>query len=151
MIRLIEKITVPATAEARLTLPLQQRVKCRARVVLDDGREAGVFLPRGSTLRAGDLLRSEQGLVVEVVAADEDLSLLRSDDALLLARACYHLGNRHVPVQISPGAIRYAHDHVLDDMISGLGLTVLREKGPFEPEPGAYGGSVAGHGHHHPH
>ncbi len=139
--------------DATLTLPLHSRIKCRLRVTLDDGRDAGLFLPRGTTLRQGDLLLSEQGQRVQVVAAPESLSVVSSDDPHSIARACYHLGNRHVSVQIEPGRVSYLHDHVLDDMLRGLGLTVVHREAPFEPEPGAYGGSAdrAGHGHHHGH
>ncbi|MCB1775616.1 MAG: urease accessory protein UreE [Gammaproteobacteria bacterium] len=137
-----------------LTLPLDKRVRCRLRVTLDDGREAGVFLPRGEVLRDGDLLSNDAGLVVCVKAADETVSEVCSADSLLLARACYHLGNRHVALQIEPGRVRYRHDHVLDDMLRGLGLDPAAVEAPFEPEPGAYGGSAQhahhGHAHHDP-
>lgn len=132
---------------ATLTLPLDRRVRSRLRVTLDDGREAGVFLPRGEVLRDGDLLASDAGIVVRVRAADEAVSEVRSDDPLLLARACYHLGNRHVALQIDTGRVRYRHDHVLDDMLRGFGLEPVAVEAPFEPEPGAYGGS-AQHTHH---
>jgi urease accessory protein len=77
-----------------------------------------------------------------ILAAPEQVSVARTDDALLLARACYHLGNRHVALQITPGELRYLADHVLDDMVRGLGLAVTQESAPFEPEAGAYS-----HGH----
>jgi urease accessory protein len=134
-------------ADATLTLPRDRRIRCRQRVQLNDGREAGVFLPRGEVLRDGDLLGSADGLVVVVRAADEAVSEVRCDDALQLARACYHLGNRHVELQIEPGCVRYRHDHVLDDMLRGLGLVPVCVEAPFEPEPGAYGGSAGGHAH----
>ena len=79
-------------------------------------------------------------------AADEAVSTVRSRDSLALARACYHLGNRHTPLEIRDGRIRYAHDHVLDEMLRGLGLEVRAEQVPFDPEPGAYG---RGEGHAH--
>lgn len=135
-----------------MTLTLDQRVRSRLRVVLDDGREAGVFLERGECLKGGDRLVSDDGLVVDVKAAFERVSTIQSPDPHLLARACYHLGNRHVALQIEPGRLRYLHDHVLDDMVRGLGLTVTVEDAPFEPEPGAYGGFAHAHGHgHHQH
>jgi urease accessory protein len=150
MIRLVERVG-RGEPRASLTLPLHLRIKSRLRVVLDDGRDAGLFLPRGSCLKDADLLRSEEGLLVVVRAAAEQLSIVRSEDPLLLARACYHLGNRHMAVQILPGELRYAHDHVLDDMLRGLGLEVSSAQAPFEPEPGAYGGSAGGHAHPHSH
>jgi urease accessory protein len=151
MIRLTHKITGPAIADTSVTLPLHQRIKSRLRVTLDDGRDAGLFLARGTTLKDGELLAGEDGITVLVRAADETLSIVRSDDPQLLARACYHLGNRHMSIQIMPGELRYSHDHVLDDMLRGLGLTVTVEQAPFEPEPGAYGGSADGHSHGHHH
>lgn len=136
--------------QASLTLPLDKRVRSRLRVTLDDGRAAGVFLTRGETLRDGDLLGSHDGVIVIVRAAAEPVSEVVCDDPLLLARACYHLGNRHVPLQVDSGRLRYAHDHVLDDMLRGLGLRPTFVEAPFEPEPGAYGGGHA-HAQHHDH
>ena len=151
MIRLTRKITEPFTPQTTVTLPLHSRIKSRLRVTLDDGREAGLFLERGTTLKDGELLSSDDGLIVQVRAGNETLSTVRSNDPLLLARACYHLGNRHMTIQILPGILRYLHDHVLDDMLRGMGLEVNIEQAPFEPEPGAYGGSADGHGHSHHH
>lgn len=152
MIRLIAKFEQEGNVSTTLTLPLHSRVRSRQRVTLDNGEDAGLFLDRGTTLRDGDLLRAEDGRLVRVRAAAEALSTIVSDDPLLLARACYHLGNRHVSVQIEPGKVSYLHDHVLDDMLRGLGLKVMVDNGPFEPEPGAYGGSAErGHHTHHGH
>ena len=85
-----------------------------------------------------------------VKAAEEQVSTVRCDDSLLLSRICYHLGNRHVPLQIEAGFSRYQHDYVLDEMVVGLGGSVEVELAPFEPEAGAYQ-SQAGAGHHHHH
>ncbi|GAB6039838.1 urease accessory protein UreE [Endothiovibrio diazotrophicus] len=147
MIRLVEKAEA-GEAQTTLTLPYEQRIKSRLRVTLDDGREAGLFLPRGTTMKEGELLAGENGERVRVVAAAETLSIARCDDPHLFARACYHLGNRHVPLQIGEGMLAYLHDHVLDDLLRGLGVEVAVEQAPFEPEPGAYGGSAGGHHHH---
>ena len=135
------------SADGRLTLPIEQRVRSRLRVKLDDGRDAGLFLPRGVLLRGGDRLGSDDGLVIEVVAAAETVSTVHCDDPTLLARAAYHLGNRHVPMQIEKGWLRYPHDHVLDGMMRQMDLDVVVEQAPFEPEAGAYQQSA--HGHHH--
>jgi urease accessory protein len=148
MLKLIKKLKEAVDAQASLTLPLASRVKSRLRSTLDDGREVGLFLERGQTLYHGDLLVSTDGLVVKVIAADETVSTVDCDDYLLQARASYHLGNRHVALQIKPGQLRYLHDHVLDDMLKGFGLTVKVEKAPFEPEPGAYQSTGL---HHHEH
>ena len=149
MIRIEQFLDEDAGHGATLSIPIDQRTKSRLKVTLDDGREAGLFLPRGRVLRGGDLLRSTEGLVIKVQAAAETVSTVYTTDTLALAKACYHLGNRHVPLQITPDWVRYQHDHVLDDMIQGLGLSVKVEQAPFEPEAGAY--KSASHGHKHPH
>ncbi|MFA0307353.1 urease accessory protein UreE [Vibrio splendidus] len=132
-----------------LSLPIDSRIKSRLKVMLDDGRNAGLFLPRGHILRGGEQLSSECGLVVEVKAAPETVSTVYCEDLLLLTRVAYHLGNRHVPLQVEAGWVRYQHDHVLDEMVEGLGAKVTTEKQPFEPEGGAYSGRSGGHHHHH--
>ena len=137
-----------------LTLSFEQRVKSRQRVFLDNGQVAGLFLPRGSILQHGQKIQAESGEIVALVAAEESVSTVYLDDPVMIARGCYHLGNRHVPLQISAGFIRYQHDHVLDDMVRGLGLAVTVEKAAFEPEPGAYGAhqqSSQHHNHSHGH
>jgi urease accessory protein len=151
MIQLTRRGAAPPDTDLTVTLTLEQRQRSRLRVVLDDGQEAGILLPRGTTLRDGDGLFDAEGLAVRVRAAAECLSRVDCTDGLGLARAAYHLGNRHVALQIEPGRIYYPHDHVLDDLVRGLGLTVLVEERPFEPEPGAYQGLGRGavHGHHH--
>jgi urease accessory protein len=105
------------------------------------------MLPRGRLLRGGDHLRADSGLVIRVVAAPEHVSTAFTKDPMLLARVCYHLGNRHVALQIGDTWLRYLHDHVLDDMVEALGLKVFAEAAPFEPEAGAY--DSAGHTHAH--
>jgi urease accessory protein len=133
-----------ATVGDTLTLPFDVRQKSRFRTTLDSGRELVVRLPRGSHVHDGTLLRTTEGLVIRVRAATEALSVVESEDLVLLARAAYHLGNRHVPLQVEHGRLSYLHDHVLDDMLHQLGLHALLREGPFEPESGAYGGHGAG-------
>ena len=145
-LQIVERLSADSPAQATLTLPFEQRQKSRLRTRLDSGEEVGLFLPRGTVLRHGDRLRATDGRVTEVRAAPETVSTARVNDPLLLARAAYHLGNRHVALQIGPGWLRYLHDHVLDGMVRELGLEVTCEQAPFEPEAGAYGG-----GHHHGH
>ena len=144
MLELIDTATIPGAADDTLTLSFERRQKRRQRVRLDSGREAALVLPRGGPLREGDGLRSADGFRVLVRAADESVSTGRAEDRLTLARACYHLGNRHVALQIGEGWVRYRPDHVLDEMLVGLGLRVALEHAPFEPESGAYG-AHAGH------
>lgn len=149
MITLKERVEGAGRADASLTLAYDQRIKSRIRVRLDDGREAGLFLERGTVLRDGDLLRSDQGWVVEVKAALEKVSTAMVADRLMLARVCYHLGNRHIPLQIDENRVRYQADHVLDDMLRAMGLEVIHSLACFEPESGAYGhnGAYLGHAH----
>ena len=129
-----------------VTLTYGQRQKSRQRLKFDCGMEAALILPRGTHLHQGDRIAAADGTTVLVKAADESISVVSCSDALLFARACYHLGNRHQPLQIEEGKLSYLHDHVLDDMIKGFGLQVDLKKGPFEPEEGAYGGE-SGHSH----
>ncbi|MFK8330554.1 urease accessory protein UreE [Pseudomonas sp. BJa5] len=139
MILLTRRLSEAACISGTVTLNLDTRIKSRVRVTLDDGREAGLMLERGQLLRGGELLADAQGAqVIRVLAAAEQVSTVHCADPLLLARASYHLGNRHVPLQIEAGLVRYQHDHVLDEMVRGLGLQVTVEQAPFEPEAGAY-------------
>ncbi len=130
-----------------MTLPYDTRQKSRFREKLDDGQPAAVILERGKIIRSGECLCSDEGMVVLIQAADESVSSVHLTDTLLLARAAYHLGNRHVALQIGDQSLRYQHDHVLDDMLRGMGIEVTSEMAPFEPEAGAY----SHHAHHHDH
>ena len=129
-----------------LTLPFESRMRSRLLVKLDSGEEVALALPRGEVLRGGDQVVASDGRVFDVVAAPEKLLHVECADAAALARAAYHLGNRHVAVQVGDGWLRLAADHVLATMLRGLGARVSTTEAPFEPEAGAYGG---GH-HHHP-
>lgn len=133
-------------AQEKLVLPFDLRCRSRLRTRLYSGEEAGLFLERGSILRGGDLLRGNDGRIVAVVAAPEQLIEVRTQDTALLARAAYHLGNRHMPVQVGEGWLRLAADSVLQTMLEGLGLQPVAIEGPFEPEAGAY---APGHQHGH--
>lgn len=151
MLYLTQRVDHAHSLTASVTLPIDVRVKSRAKVTLSDGREAGLMLPRGLLLRGGDILCSEDGSeFINVIAADEGVSVVRCGSPFLLAKACYHLGNRHVPLQIMPDELRFHHDHVLDDMLRQLGLEVTFAHLPFEPEAGAYTSEAQGH-HHHAH
>ncbi len=138
--------TAPQSAfDAELVLPFEQRQKSRLRTAVSSGEEVGLFLERGSVLRDGDCLRGDDGRIVRVVAAEENLIEIRCVDAVALARAAYHLGNRHTPTQVGAGWLRIAADDVLAQMLRGLGATVTPLRAPFEPEAGAY---AAGHHAH---
>ena len=128
----------------RLILTFELRCKCRLRTRAESGEEVGLFMQRGTVLHHGDKLAADDGRIVEVLAAPEALQEARAADPLLLIRGAYHLGNRHVAVQLGTGWLRFAADHVLRDMVAGLGLLVTEIVAPFQPESGAYG-----HGHTH--
>ena len=150
MLTITEKLDTPAKPSASLTLPFEKRQKSRLRVSLDNDQEAALILERGSVMRNGELLRADNGLIVEIRAADEEVAVVLTEDSFLFARACYHLGNRHVPLQIGEGWLRIQRDHVLENMVQSLGLTVSHQLAPFEPESGAYSGH-SNHSHSHSH
>lgn len=131
--------------KGRLELAFDKRQKSRLRARLDSGEDVALNLPRGEVLRGGDLVVASDGRIVEIVAQPEQVVHAVCADAASLARAAYHLGNRHVPVQVGEGFLRIAADHVLEGMLQGLGATLERMQAPFEPEAGAYAG---GHQHH---
>ncbi|WP_211364115.1 urease accessory protein UreE [Propionivibrio limicola] len=155
MLILNHRTQLPATDS--VSLAYDERKRSRLKVTLASGKEAGIFLERGDHLHGGDRLQAEDStVVVEILAAQEKLIEATADTPLLFARAAYHLGNRHVPVQILPntngGTLRFQTDHVLAEMVKGLGCTVAETEAPFQPESGAYGsqgGHHHGHGHDH--
>ena len=149
MLKVYEKYEGENAFDYTLTLPFDLRQKSRFKAELDQGIEVGLQLARGSMLRGGDLLEAEDGKIILIKAADEKVSSVETSDNHLMSRACYHLGNRHVPLQIGEGWLRYAHDHVLDDMLKGLGLQAQCIEAPFEPESGAYSSGSHSHGHSH--
>lgn len=140
----------------QLRLPFESRQKSRLRAKLASGEEVGLKLPRGEILRGGDLVTASDGRVIEVVAEPEKLLHIETKD---LAKVAYHLGNRHVPVEVGEDYLRIAEDHVLEEMVKKLGAKVRHVQAPFEPEAGAYAGGhhqhdEMGHGgkihdHHH--
>lgn len=150
MLTLIRKTAQPATDQ--VALAYDERKRSRLKVTLASGADAGIFLERGDHLHGGDRLASADGShVVEVVAAPETLIEAQAADPLLFARAAYHLGNRHIPLQIvaegNGGRLLFQADHVLAAMLQGLGCTVGETRTPFEPEVGAYGAHGAAHRH----
>ncbi|MCX7087013.1 MAG: urease accessory protein UreE [Methylococcales bacterium] len=143
MRKLTELAPEDSSTDDVVTLAYEDRQKSRVLLNTDSGAKIGVFLPRGQVLRKGMILTGVDHYRVLVNSAAESLSIVRTEDALQFARACYHLGNRHIALQILPNELRFLTDHVLDKMLTGLGLNVLHEVLPFEPEQGAY----HGHGH----
>jgi urease accessory protein len=136
----------------KLVMPFEQRQKARQRARITAGFEVGIQLPRGTVLRGGDQLRAADGTLLDIVAAREPVSTVWSRDLRRLAQVAYHLGNRHVALEIGTGWVRYLADHVLDAMVEQLGLAVIHHDEPFEPEAGAYGHEQDGalpHSHLH--
>lgn len=145
-----EQIILEAShVDDTLTLPFELRQKSRLVATLASGRQILLQLPRGHVLRHGALLMTSEGSVVQVRSAVEVLSVVSSDSSEALARAAYHLGNRHVALQIGDGRLAYLHDHVLDGMLQRLGFSPLLVEEPFEPEQGAYGHAAVHHHHEH--
>lgn len=128
----------------------EERQKSRYRTITTCGKEIGWFIERGYVLKENDVLKCHDGTLVLVRCADEAVSNVTVSDELSLLKAAYHLGNRHVPLQVERGFLRYQEDYVLDDMVKGLGLNVEHTQAPFSPESGAYSQS-GHHGHSHDH
>lgn len=135
---LTQRVSPPVLVAGVIRLPFEARQKCRQRVTAQGGEALGIVLERGETLADGDCLLADDGRVFRIEAAEEWLSTVGNCDGTTLARAAYHLGNRHARVQVLPGEVRYIADHVFDEMLARLGHTVERVLAPFEVEPGAY-------------
>ena len=142
---------------ARVELDWDVRQKSRFDTTDSLGRTLGVFLPRGTTVRGGDVLVAEDGSMVLVTAAAEPVMVVKAcaEHGLPfdLLRAAYHLGNRHVQLELRPDHLQLAPDHVLADMLRQMHLIVSDANAAFEPEGGAYaaGGQAQAHGAHHGH
>jgi urease accessory protein len=132
---------------SELVLPYDTRKKSRFKAETTSGETLGVMLPRGQVLRGGDVLADADGARVHIVAAMEPVSWVQGGTPQTLARAAYHLGNRHMPLQVGENWLCYQHDHVLDDMVRGLGLQVTTVEAAFEPEEGAYAAHSQAHAH----
>ena len=128
-----------ADIKGQLRLPFELRQRSRLRTRLVSGEEVALVLPRGEVLRGGDLVAASDGRVIEVLGAPEKLLHITCTGPTDLARAAYHLGNRHVPVQVGEGFLRIAADRVLGGMLRRMGAQVEELEAPFEPEAGAYG------------
>jgi urease accessory protein len=134
-----------------VTLDSDVREKGRFKTFAKSGAEVRVFLERGKTLQVGEVLKTECGKYIEICGAPEDVVQATCDDWETFSKACYHLGNRHVKIQIGERWLRIKPDYVLEDMLEQLGLTTTQQTDVFVPESGAYskGQSVGGHHHHH--
>ncbi|MEA5577925.1 urease accessory protein UreE [Anabaena sp. UHCC 0451] len=129
-------------AVVNFTLPLtaEERTRSRHRFKLEDGKEIFLRLPRGTVLHNGDILADDNQInFIRIVAKPEPVLTVIAHTPLLLLRAAYHLGNRHVPMEITPNYLRLSPDSVLHTMLEKLGLKIKEEVVPFQPELGAYG------------
>jgi urease accessory protein len=126
-------------------LTFDTRQKSRFRATLNSGIDIGADLPRTGILRSGSFIATEQGDILRIDAKPEHLMQVIAQSDFDLVKAAYHLGNRHVPLMFTPSALYFEPDHVLAEMVTGLGLTVAEIEHPFEPESGAY----AQHSHEH--
>lgn len=139
---------LPATPEIvtslTLSLTADERTRSRYSFETQDGQTVYLQLPRGTVLHQGDLLADATGkLLIRVVAAAEPVLTVTAKTTLELLRGAYHLGNRHVPLEITPTYLRLSADPVLQSLLEHMGLRVIEEIAPFQPESGAYS-------HHHP-
>ncbi|MBC7598284.1 MAG: urease accessory protein UreE [Polaromonas sp.] len=135
------------------TVELDWDIRQKSRFETTDslGRQLGIFLPRGTLMRGGDVLIAEDGSMVKVIAAPQSTLRITActshGSAFDLTRAAYHLGNRHVAIELKPDHLKIEPDHVLAEMLRSMHLIVNEVEEAFEPEGGAY--SAGGHGHAH--
>lgn len=141
---------------ATVTLDWDTRQKSRFDATDSLGRALGVFLPRGSVVRGGDVLVAEDGSLIRVQAAPQAVLHISAcpehGSAFDVMRAAYHLGNRHVPIELQPDHLKIEPDHVLAELLRVMHMIVTHMQAPFEPEGGAYGdNAMMGHAHGHSH
>ena len=140
----LDEISSDQTFET-LELNFDTRQKSRFRATLKDGTDIGADLPRTGILRSGSFIATHDGDILRVDAKPERLMQVTAKTDFELLKAAYHLGNRHVPLMLTPYALYFEPDHVLAEMVEGLGLVVKEVEHMFEPESGAY----AQHAHDH--
>jgi urease accessory protein len=147
----------PVLVKRAATVELDWDVRQKSRFDATDsqGRNLGIFLPRGTVVRGGDVLVAEDGSLVRVIAAPQPVLVITPcsthGSAFDLTRAAYHLGNRHVPIELKPDHLKIEPDHVLADLLRAMHLTVVAATVAFEPEGGAYAAGGHAHGHDHAH
>lgn len=145
----------PVLVKRASSIELDWDVRQKSRFDATDsmGRTLGIFLPRGTVVRGGDVLVAEDGSLIKVLAAAQPVLVITActehGSSFDLIRAAYHLGNRHVPIELKPDHLKIEPDHVLADMLRAMHLTVREATEAFEPEGGAYASS--GHSHDHAH
>jgi len=135
----LSEVDVDITVSLTLSLTAFERTRTRHRFETPDGQSLFLRLPRGTVLHDGDLLQSEDNVVLRITAKPEPVLTVTSQTNLDLLRASYHLGNRHVPLEVTATYLRLSPDPVLQTMLEQLGLQLTEEVVPFQPEIGAYG------------
>ena len=150
MLKITERIAITddSVADDFIELDFDSRKRGRLRTHSRQGVDIGLFLERGRSLQHHDWLKAENGDLFQVVAAAEDVFTASTSEPLQFARVCYHLGNRHVPLQIGNNWLRFQPDHVLRELCQHYGLTITPEKAPFQPEGGAYGKHTQANNNH---
>lgn len=138
-------------AENFLYLDFDTRQRSRFKAETQHQETIGVDLPRTETIKNGSVLADHQGNLIQIMAANQALIEVTADNGFDLMKGAYHLGNRHVPLMITPEALYFEPDHVLEAMLHQLGLHTQAVQAPFEPETGAYKGEHGGHSHSHSH
>ncbi len=149
-VEVYERLDHAHHVDDRIVLDSDTRDKGRFKVTSESGLEVRIFLERGKTLAVGECLKTECGKTIEVVGAKESVSDAACEDWQQFSKACYHLGNRHVKIQVLNRVLRIKPDYVLEEMLTLLGLTVTKTEDVFIPESGAYAPGYTGH-HHHDH
>lgn len=122
-----------------LSLTAEERTRSRLHCKTDEGEAIYLQLPRGTVLQEGDWLQSNHGHLLQILAKPEPVLTVKAQFPLALLQAAYHLGNRHVPLEITATYLRLAPDPVLQHLLEHRGLTIVEEVAPFQPETGAYG------------
>jgi len=140
---------------SEVSLDWDVRQKSRFDATDSGGRSIGVFLPRGTVVRGGDVLVAEDGSLIRVFAAPQAVLHIshcpQHGTPFDLTRAAYHLGNRHVPIELKSDHLKIEPDHVLAEMLRAMHLIVREDVLAFEPEGGAYSAQGHAHGHSHSH
>ena len=157
----LEKLALSAEQQAVIDSQKQQenflyldfdtRQRSRFKAKTQHQETIGVDLPRTETIKNGSVLADHQGNLIQIMAANQALIEVTADNSFDLMKGAYHLGNRHVPLMITPKALYFEPDHVLEAMLNQLGLHTQAVQAPFEPETGAYKGDLGGHSHSHGH
>ncbi|MFT5276387.1 MAG: urease accessory protein [Glaciecola sp.] len=128
-----------------ITLDHDTRKKARIKGATDKGKDIGIFMQRGQPLLVGEVLKTECGLLIEVLGKAEEVSTAIATDWLAFSKICYHLGNRHTSLQIGGRWVRFKPDHVLEELAQNYGLSIDKTPAIFEPESGAYGHNEHAH------